>query len=49
MAGELLIVYSFFIVKPRPWDIKGENAGFLPSLPPESESFTPFIGAYIAR
>ena len=30
MAGEILIVSSFFVVKPRPWGIKGENVGYLP-------------------
>ena len=46
MAGELLIVCSFFVVKPRPW---GESVGFHPSLSPAAESFTPLIGAYVAR
>ena len=36
-------------LKPRPWGIKGENASFLPSISPAVNSFTPFIGVFIAR
>ena len=35
-------------VKPWPWAIKGENVNFLPSLSLAANSFTPFIGVYIA-
>ena len=36
-------------VKPRWWGIKGECVSIFPSLSAVANSFTPFIGAYIAQ